>query len=271
MDLAYAGDVPIGSGLSSSAAVEVVVATASRYLSGLDVSELQLAQFCQQAEHEFAGTKCGLMDQLISLAGQDDHALLIDFRYLTWQPIPLPPGVAVVVCDSSKRRGLVDSAYNERRRECEEGARRLGVAALRDMDVAAFEAQAGQLPLLLRKRCRHVVYENDRTVRAAEALRRGDVSAFGQLMNESHASLRDLYEVSCEELDVMAALAQSQPGCWGARMTGGGFGGCVVALVDRDAVEAFSGTVATLYERQTLRTPALYVCRASAGAGPVEG
>jgi galactokinase len=270
MDLAYAGDVPIGSGLSSSAAVEVVGATAARHLFGLDISELELAQLCQRAEHEFAGTQCGLMDQLISVAGQEDHALLIDFRHLTWQPIPLPPGMAVVVCDSGKRRGLVDSAYNERRRECEEGARRLGVTALRDLDVAAFEAQAGQLPPLLRKRCRHVVYENDRTVRAAEALRRGDASAFGELMNESHASLRDQYEVSCEELDVMAALAQSQPGCSGARMTGGGFGGCVVALVDRDAVEAFSETVATLYERQTLRTPALYVCRASAGAGPVE-
>jgi len=122
---------------------------------------------------------------------------------------------------------------------------------------------------LLRKRCRHVVYENDRTLRAAEALRLGDVGAFGHLMNESHSSLRDLYEVSCEELDLMAALAQSQPGCWGARMTGGGFGGCVVALVDQDAVDAFSGTVATRYERQALRTPALYVCHASAGAGPV--
>jgi len=269
LDLAYTGDVPIGSGLSSSAAVEVAVATAARSLFDLHLSELELAQLCQQAEHKFAGTQCGLMDQLISVAGRQDHALLIDFRHLTWQPIPLPPCVAVVVCDTSKRRGLADSAYNERRRECEEGARRLGVPALCDVDVATFEAQAGQLPLLLRKRCRHVVYENDRTLRAAEALRRGDAGAFGQLMNESHASLRDLYEVSCEELDVMAALAQSQPGCWGARMTGGGFGGCVVALVDRGAVDAFSGTVAALYERQTLRTPALYVCRASAGAGPV--
>jgi galactokinase len=266
LDLAYAGDVPIGAGLSSSAAVELAVATAARDLFGLQVPPLELAQICQRAEHEFAGTQCGLMDQLISALGQEGHALLIDCRHLTWQPVPLPPGVAVVVCDTGKRRGLVDSAYNERRAQCEEGARRLGVPALRDLDVETFETRAGELPALLRKRCRHVVYENDRTQRAAEALRHGDLAAFGRLMVESHASLRDLYEVSCEELDLMAALAQSQPGCYGARMTGAGFGGCAVALVDCDAVDAFVATMATLYERQTLRTPALYVCRAAAGA-----
>jgi galactokinase len=269
LDLVFAGDVPIGAGLSSSAAVEVAVATAACHLFGLDLPQIELARLCQQAEHEFAGTQCGLMDQLISVLGQEGHALLIDCRHLTWQPVPLPAGVAVVVCDTSKRRGLADSAYNERRRECEEGARRLGVAALRDLDVERFEARAGQLPPLLHKRCRHVVYENDRTCRAVEALRRGDAATTGRLMNESHTSLRDLYEVSCDELDLMAALAQSQPGCWGARMTGAGFGGCVVALVEGSAAEAFSQTVATRYERQAQRTPALYVCQASAGAGPV--
>jgi galactokinase len=200
--------------------------------------------------------------------GQEGHALLIDCRYLTWQPVPLPPGVTVMVCDTGKRRGLADSAYNERRRECEEGARRLGVPALRDLDVEAFEAQAERLPGLLQKRCRHVVHENDRTLRMVQALCRADRAAAGQLMNESHASLRDLYEVSCEELDLMAALAQSQPGCWGARMTGAGFGGCVGALVDDEAVDGFRRNVSTLYERQALRRPALYACRASAGAGP---
>jgi len=175
-----------------------------------------------------------------------------------------------VVCDTGKRRGLVDSAYNERRAQCEEGARRLGVQALRDLDVAAFEAQSKELPPLLRRRCKHVVYENDRTLAAAEALRWGDLRSFGRLMNESHTSLRDLYEVSCDELDLMAAVAQSQPGCWGARMTGAGFGGCAVALVDLPAVEAFARNVAAAYERQAQRTPALYVCQASAGAGPVD-
>jgi galactokinase len=268
LDLVYHGDVPIGAGLSSSAAVEVVVATAVRDLFDLPITDLALAQICQQAEHEFAGTQCGLMDQLISVAGREGHALLIDFRHLTWQAVPLPPDSAVVVCDTSKRRGLVDSAYNERRAQCQAGAQQLGVAALRDLDVETFEARAGELPPLLRARCRHVVHENDRTQRAAEALRRGDVAAFGQLMNASHASLRDLYQVSCDELDLMAVLAQSQPGCWGARMTGGGFGGCVVALVDDQAVEPFCQTVTALYESRSLRTPALYVCQAAAGAGP---
>ena len=269
LDLAYGGDVPIGAGLSSSAAVEVAAATAANFLFDLGLPGLELAQICQQAEHEFAGTQCGLMDQLISLMGQAGHAQLIDCRHLTWEAVLLPDDVAVVVCDTSKRRGLVDSAYNERRAQCEDGARLLGVPALRDVDVETFEAQAGELSPLLQKRCRHVVYENDRTQRAAEALRQEDVATFGSLMNESHTSLRDLYEVSSEELDLMAALAQGQPGCWGARMTGAGFGGCVVALVDRAAVPAFVTTVADLYERQAQRTPTLYVCQAAAGAGPV--
>ncbi len=269
LDLVYAGNVPIGAGLSSSAAVEVVVATAVRDLCGLDIPDLELAQICQQAEHQFAGTQCGLMDQLISVAGQEDHALLIDCRHFTWEPVPVPPDAAVVICDTGKRRGLADSAYNERRAQCEEGARLLGVAALRDLDLDGFEARAKDLPPLLRRRCRHVVHENDRTLRGAEALRQGRVGDFGLLMNQSHASLRDLYEVSCEELDLMAALAQSQPCCRGARMTGAGFGGCVVALVERDALSTFMSTVATLYERQTMRTPALYACLPSQGAGPV--
>jgi galactokinase len=268
MDLAYAGDVPIGAGLSSSAAVEVVIATAARDLFGLPLSELEIAQICQRAEHEFAGTHCGLMDQLISVAGREGHALLIDCRSFSWQAVPLPGSVGVVICDTGKRRSLSNSAYNERRAQCEEGARRLGVPSLRDLDVASFEARANALSPLLRKRCRHVVHENERTLRAAEALRRGDVALFGRLMNESHTSLRDLYEVSCDELDLMAALARSQPGCWGARMTGAGFGGCAVALVDGNAVDGFLQAVASCYERQAQRTPILYLCQAAAGAGP---
>lgn len=267
LDLAYAGNVPIGAGLSSSAAVEVAVAVAARTLFDLDLADLELARLCQQAEHEFAGTQCGLMDQLISVAGRAGHALLIDCRHLTWQPVPVPASTAMVVCDTGKRRALATSAYNERRAQCEEGARRLGVAALRDLDVDTFEAREGELPPLLRKRCRHVISENDRTLCAAASLEQGDISTFGHLMNDSHSSLRDLYEVSCEELDLMAALARSQAGCWGARMTGAGFGGCVVALVDDGAVEEFVATVATLYERHALRAPALYVCRAVDGAG----
>ena len=268
LDLAYAGNVPPGAGLSSSAAVEVAVATAANHLFDLRLPPLKLAQVCQRAEQEFAGTRCGLMDQLIAVLGQQDRALLIDCRHLTWEEIPLPPQAAVVVCDTGKRRSLTDSAYNERRAQCEEGASRLGVPALRDLSMEAFEARAAKLSPLLRKRCRHVVYENARTQQAAQALRQGDVMTFGRLMNESHTSLRDLYEVSCDELDLMAVLARSQPACWGARMTGAGFGGCVVALVERQAAPAFVTRVSRLYERQSQCTPAFYICRASAGAGP---
>jgi len=270
IDLVYAGNVPLGAGLSSSAALEVAIATAANDLFDLHLPPLKLAQVCQQAEQEFAGTQCGLMDQLIAVLGQRDRALLIDCRHLTWEEIPLPPDAAVVVCDTGKRRSLTGSAYNERRAQCEEGASRLGVPALRDLSVEAFEARAGDLPPLLRKRCRHVVHENARTQQAARALRRGDVAAFGRLMDESHASLRDLYEVSCDELDLMVALARLQPGCWGARMTGAGFGGCAVALVEREATPAFVARVGQLYERQSQHMPALYVCRAAAGAGPIQ-
>lgn len=270
MDLAYAGDVPIGAGLSSSAAVEMAVATAVRDLYELPLDVLELARVGQRAEHEFAGTQCGLMDQLISAAGRPGQALLIDCRTFERQAVPLPADVAVVVCDTGKRRGLADSAYNERRAQCEEGTRLLGVRALRDVDVDTFEARSRELPPLIRRRCRHVVYENARTLAAAETLRRGDLELFGRLMNESHASLRDLYEVSSEELDVMAALGQSQPGCYGARMTGAGFGGCAVAVVQFGAVESFARTVGRRYERETQRTPALYVCVAADGAARVD-
>jgi galactokinase len=269
MDLVYAGNVPIGAGLSSSAAVEVAVATAADRLFDLNVPGVELARICQRAEHEFAGTQCGLMDQLISVQAKEGHALLIDCRHFAWETVSLPAGESVVVCDTGKRRGLADSAYNERRAQCEESARRLGVATLRDLDGDTFEDRAGELPALLRKRARHVVHENARTLRAAQALRRGDVVAFGQLMNESHASLRDLYEVSSEELDLMSALARSFPGCRGARMTGAGFGGCVVALVQEAEAESFVESIGPFYERQAMRRPALYVCQAAAGAGTV--
>ena len=268
-NLAYAGDVPIGAGLSSSAAVEMAVAVAIRSLLELPLSDLDLARLCRQAEQEFTGTACGIMDPLISAIGQAGRALLLDCRHLTWEAVPIPPDVDLVVCDTAKRRSLARSAYNERRAECEEAARRLGVPALRDLDGPGCEAQADRLPLTLARRCRHVVHENERTLRAAQALRDGDVARFGRLMNESHTSLRDLYQVSCDELDLMAALAQSQPGCWGARMTGGGFGGCVIALVRREATPAFVRRVATLYERQALRRPTFHVCQAVDGAGPV--
>jgi galactokinase len=280
------GDVPIGSGLSSSAAVEVSIAYTWQVLAGFGLGRVELALLCQRAENEFVGMNCGIMDQFVSALGQRDHALLIDCRSLECQPVPLPPlappnvgggmgGAAVVVADTLKRRGLVDSEYNTRRRECEEGVRILQrylpeVQALRDVSVAQFEAQSSKLKAQnVRRRCRHVIYENERVVRGVAALRAGDLAVFGQLMNESHASLRDDYEVSCPELDILVEAAWKVDGVYGSRMTGAGFGGCTVSLVVEEAIDDFRSQVAAAYEEATGIVPQIYVCRAEDGVGEV--
>jgi galactokinase len=206
------------------------------------------------------------MDQLISAAGERDHALLIDCRSLDTRAVPLPTAVSVVVLDTATRRGLVDSAYNERRAQCEAAARHFGVRALRDVDAAAFARRADALDAVTRKRARHVVTENSRTLAAADALADGDLRAVGALMNESHASLRDDFEVSRLELDTMVSIAQQQPSCYGARMTGAGFGGCAVALVDAASADQFARVVTRDYEVSVGLTPAVYLCSAAAGA-----
>ncbi len=264
------GDVPIGSGLSSSAAVEVSLAYTWQMLAGFKLSRVELALLCQRAENEFVGMNCGIMDQFVSTLGQRDHALLIDCRSLDYQTVPLPPGAAVVVADTMKRRGLVDSEYNTRRRECEEGVRILQrylpqVQALRDVSTDQFVENEGQLPENVRKRCRHIIYENERVLRSVAVLRAGDLAAFGRLMNESHASLRDDYEVSCAELDIMAEAARKVDGVYGSRMTGAGFGGCTVSLVAEGAIEDFRAQVAAVYEEATGIVPQIYVCRAEDG------
>ena len=265
MDACILGDVPIGSGLSSSAAVEVATAFAFQALSGFELDRVEMALLCQRAENEFVGVQCGIMDQFIACLGQRDHALLIDCRSLDYEHVPLPPDAAIVVCDTMARRGLVDSEYNARRRECAEGARLLGVKALRDVSVEAFERRQGELPEVVRRRCRHVIHENERVLSSVEALRRGDLAEFGRLMNESHHSLRDDYQVSCRELDAMAEVAQRVAGVYGSRMTGAGFGGCTVSLVEAEAVERFRGQVARGYEAATGIEPSIYVCRAEDG------
>jgi len=265
------GDVPIGSGLSSSAAVEVSMAYTWQVLAGFEMSRVELALLCQRAENEFVGINCGIMDQFVSALGQRDHALLIDCRSLDHQPVPLPTGVAIVVADTMKRRGLVDSEYNTRRRECEEGVRILQrylpeAQALRDVSVAQFKAQSSKLKAQnVRRRCRHIIYENERVLKSVTALRAGDLAAFGQLVNESHISLRDDYEVSCPELDIMAEAAWRVDGVYGSRMTGAGFGGCTVSLVAEEAIEDFRSQVATAYEEATGIVPQIYVCRAEDG------
>ncbi|TEU19279.1 MAG: galactokinase [Anaerolineales bacterium] len=282
MNAVISGDIPIGSGLSSSAAVEVAAAYAWQVLSGFSLSRVELALLCQQAENEFVGMKCGIMDQFISALGQRDHALLIDCRTLEHELVRLgaiaqrgsvtPVFATIVVCDTMKRRGLVDSEYNARRRECEEGVRLLRkhlpeVKALRDVSPAQFERYQQDLPDVVRRRCRHIVYENERVLQSVEALKGDDLATFGRLMNESHVSLRDDYQVSCRELNVMAEAAWQVEGVYGSRLTGAGFGGCTVSLVAGDAVDRFRARVAAEYQAATGVEPQIYVCAVEDGVG----
>jgi galactokinase len=270
-DGVLAGDVPVGAGLSSSAALELATARAFAAVSDLAWDAKEMAQLGQRAENEWVGMNCGIMDQMISAAGDEGHALLIDCRSLDIQSVPLPPETVVVILDTATRRGLVDSAYNERRAQCEAAARHFGVRALRDVSTEELEAAAKGLDRPTFRRARHVVTENARTLEAVEAMRAGDAQAMGHLMNASHASLRDDFEVSRQELDIMAAYAQQQKGCYGARMTGAGFGGCAVALVQQQAAEGFTQRMTTAYEQATSLMPKVYVCRATDGASVIAG
>jgi galactokinase len=274
-DLLVAGDVPEGAGLSSSAALEMAIAAALASLTGLGLDRRALALAGQSAEHRFVGTRCGIMDQLVSMSGQAGHALLIDCRTLETRPIPLHPGrAAILVCDSGVRHRHASGEYNVRRAQCEEAAARLGtllpgVRALRDVSPADFERHAAALDEPLRRRARHVVLEIDRTVQAAAALSAGDLAGFGALMFASHASLRDDFEVSVPELDTLVQAARSAPGVLGSRMTGGGFGGCTVTLAEVAQVEAAGTAIAKAFAMRFGRAPAWFVTRAAEGAGEV--
>ena len=265
-----AGDVPIGAGLSSSAAVEMAAARALAVAGNLPWDAARMALVGQRAENEWVGMNCGIMDQMISAAGRRDHALLIDCRTLATQAVPLPPDTAVVVLDTATRRGLVDSAYNERRAQCETAAAYFGVPALRDVDMATFTSAASGLDAVVRQRARHVISENERTLAAADAMRRGDAVEMGRLMDASHASMRDDFEISRDEMDVMVALAQGDAACYGARMTGGGFGGAAVALVRSAEATRFAASVAESYRRATGLEPHIYICTATDGAAIFE-
>ncbi|MEJ2502915.1 MAG: galactokinase [Gemmatimonadota bacterium] len=270
-DGAMGSDVPIGAGLSSSAAVELATARALASASGLDWEPAEMARLAQRAENEWVGMNCGIMDQMISAVGRAGHAVLIDCRTLDTEVVPVPDGTVVVVLDTATRRGLVDSEYNERRQRCERAAEHFGVAALRDLTPETLAERAGELDEVTARRARHVVTENARTEAAAAAMRRGDAGTLGRLMDESHASLRNDFEVSSEALDLMVDIARAQPGCEGARMTGAGFGGCAVALVDRERAEAFATAVTAAYRERTDREPQVYVTAGSDGAAVVTG
>ncbi len=260
-----AGNVPVGAGLSSSAALELAVARAFQASSGFAWQPARAARLCQRAENGWVGINSGIMDQLISALGEEGHALLLDCRSLEGEAVPLPPGHLVAVLDTGTRRGLVGTAYNERQQQCQAAARHYGVAALRDVDLATLEAGAAGLDDVTRRRARHVVSENARTLAGAAAMRRGDAAALGELMNASHASLKDDFEVSSDALDAIQACAVAQPGCLGARMTGAGFGGCAVALVEERAADAFLAAVRGCYDGGGRRARA-YLCRPAAGA-----
>ncbi|MEW6567972.1 MAG: galactokinase [Chloroflexota bacterium] len=260
------GEVPIGAGLSSSASVELAVAGAFAAVSDLDWQPEAFARLAQRAENEWVGVRCGIMDQMASAVGQRGHALLIDCRSLAWEAVPLPPGFVVAVLDTGTRRALLDSGYNERRAQCEAVARHFGRRALRDVSPQELEREASRLEPVLLRRARHVIGENARTLEAAEAMRREDATRLGQLMMASHASLRDDFEVSSAELEIMVACARRQPGCYGARLTGAGFGGSAVALVEETAAPAFAERVAEEYRTASGREARILLTQAADGA-----
>lgn len=273
-DLTIASDVPPGAGLSSSAALEVATGAALLAAAGHAIDPTELALACQQAEHEFAGTRCGIMDQFIACHARAGHAMLLDTRTLQPAALPIPDGIAVIVCNTMTKHALASDGYNVRRADCEAGVRALAVRlprirALRDVTYADLQANRDVLDDRIYRRCRHVVTENARTLSAAEALREGDLARFGVLMGASHASLRDDYDVSTPELDAMVEAAMHADGVIGARMTGGGFGGCTVNLVEAERAAGFAAAVARRYEARTGRTPEIYTCRASDGVRAV--
>jgi galactokinase len=272
LNCATLGSVPLGAGLSSSAAMLVAAGLMFASAADIELDPVQLALLAQRGEREFVGVNVGIMDQFISALGQKDHALLIDTRALTYEAVPLPEsGVSLVIADTNKKRGLVDSEYNTRRSECEQAVELLKrflpeIRALRDVTVEDFEQYASALPDTVRKRARHVVTEDARTLESVTALKAGDVARFGQLMNASHESLKNDYEVSCKELDDMVAAAHSLEGVYGSRMTGAGFGGCTVSLVADEAVETFLSEVPKLYKQATGLDTTIYVTTAAQGA-----
>ena len=266
-----AGEVPLGAGLSSSASVEVAVGFALLNQTGHPVDRAELAQLCQKAENEFVGARVGIMDQFVSCYGRASHALLLDCRSLKHEFVKLPADLQLVVCNTMVRHELASGEYNARRAECEEGVRILRIVlpeirALRDVKLSQLEDHRRKLSPKVFARCCHVITENARVKNAVEAFHRGDTTALGPLMRDSHRSLRDDYEVSCKELDLMVEIASAQPGLIGARMTGGGFGGCTINLVESAAVNDFKHNVGAGYFSKTGLTPGIFVSPASEGA-----
>ncbi|MFL5304097.1 MAG: galactokinase [Polyangia bacterium] len=274
LDAAIVSDLPLGGGLSSSAALEVATATLLEKASGATLEPQEKARLCRQAEHDFAGVPCGVMDQLASVIGDAAGALLIDCRSEAVRVIPFAdPKISVLICNTNMKHALADGAYARRRTECAEASRQLGVATLRDATPAMVEAANGTLDPVVARRARHVTTENLRTVAAAAHLEAGEFAEVGHLMYASHRSLRDDFEVSSAELDTMVDIAREigpAGGVLGSRMTGGGFGGCTVSLVRTDFVASVANTLATEYRKRTGRTASTFVSRPAQGAHVVD-
>ena len=269
-DIAVSGNVPQGAGLSSSAALEVVIGQTFKTLYQLDVSQQQLALIGQEAENNFVGCNCGIMDQLISAEGEENHALLIDCRSLETKAVAMPEEMAVVIINSNKKRGLVDSEYNTRREQCEAAAKGLGVSSLRDVSEAMFAENSASLDPIVAKRARHVITENARTLAAAEALKANDMAKLSVLMQQSHASMRDDFEITVPEVDGLVDIVKQVIGEeGGVRMTGGGFGGCIVALMPPALVDDVCQAVEQKYQALTGLKESIYVCKAMPGAGAI--
>lgn len=269
-NLLIRGEVPLGAGLSSSAAIEVATGFALLDQGELPIDLKNLAEVCQKAENEFVGAHVGIMDQFVSCHGRALHALLLDCRSLEYNLVKLPPGIQLVICNSMVKHEIGSSEYNLRRAECQQGVRALRhvlpeIRALRDVTLAQLHEHRGLLSAKVYSRCHHVVTENGRVQSAVEAFESGDLRGLGRLMSDSHRSLRDDYEVSSKELDLLVELATAQPGVVGARMTGGGFGGCTINLVKSSALEAFKKNVAAGYFQGTGRKPEIYVSPAADG------
>ena len=270
-NLVIHGQLPLGAGLSSSASLEVATALAVMWTSRFELPPLEMVKLCQRAEHEYAGTRCGMMDQFAITFARLRHALMLDCRSFEYKLLPIPAEASVVVSNTMVRHELAASEYNRRRADCETGLRILRqhlprVLALRDVTLADLEERKSELPDQVYRRCRHVISENQRVLGAAEALQVGDLDRFGQFMYESHRSLGCDYQVTSPELDVLVKLASVCQGVYGARMTGGGFGGCTVNLVRSDAVEQFQAKIAEGYARATGLIPAVYASSAAEGA-----
>ena len=270
-DIYIESDVPVGSGLSSSAALEVSTAYSLINVNNHEMDKTTLAKLCQKAENEFVGMKCGIMDQFIACHGKADHALFLDCRSLDFEWVPLPTqSVRVVVCNTMVKHELGTSEYNKRRSECEQGVSIMKeqlphIKALRDVSSSQFETLSDSLPETVRRRCKHVILEDERVLESMKVLRDGNSTIFGDLMNASHSSLRNDYEVSCQELDTMVDIAREMPWVHGARMTGGGFGGCTVNLINQEKTDEFCRTVALRYESAVGINPDVYVCVPSQG------